>query len=283
MGENTKIEWADHTFNPWWGCSKVSAGCKNCYADKLDSRFGGDHWGADAQRKPMSDAHWRKPLKWNLAAAGGARKRVFCASMCDVFEILPASHPSYELLERSRRRLWDLIERTPHLDWLLLTKRPENFAHRIPGFRHPWPNVWLGVTAENQEQADLRIPILLSTPAALRFVSYEPALGPVDFKKHMSGGQEFAYTFDWLIVGAESGPGARPMSEEWVRSARDQCRFYGVDFFYKQKLHASSGQARGRRKISLPTLDGTRHSAVPSVVSEARSFLERPTAEPTDV
>jgi len=176
MSAVTGIAWTDHTFNPWWGCKEVSPGCAHCYAKAFDKRIGRDDWGED--RRFFGDAHWNEPHKWNRkAAAGGIRRRVFCASMADVFEDRPD-------LEPWRLRLWALVVATPHLDWQLLTKRPENVA----ALAHPnwhrgeWPrNAWLGVTAENQTFADIRIPLLLREPAPVRFVSYEPALGPVDF------------------------------------------------------------------------------------------------------
>jgi protein gp37 len=267
----SNIEWTHFTFNPWWGCTKVSAGCKNCYAETLDARFKGDHWGDNATRRMFGDKHWNRPLAWNRKAEQeGVRYRVFCASMADVFEVHPDPVINGEL-DSCRYRLWKLIEATPHLDWLLLTKRPENHE-LVPlawqtGSRRP-ANVWLGTTAENQEQADIRIPILLEASwAAVRFVSYEPALEAIripdwlfthDFVDY-SDGMIVERTFDgidWVIAGAESGPGARPMREEWVRRVRNQCDAMAVPFFYKQRLE-------GGKKISLPLLDGAQHAEFP--------------------
>lgn len=294
MGELSKIEWTDHTFNPWWGCQRVSPGCVNCYAESTDARWNADdpHWGPTAPRKMMSAAHWRKPLKWDRAAAAlGVRHRVFCASMADVFELLPIDHPSREDVLHARKQLWQLIRQTPNLDWLLLTKRPENFVilpWRMAG-TSPWKNVWLGVTAENQEYAEKRIPILIANQAARKFVSYEPALEAVDFDPpdcqygcserlgrewHLVDGTAFCTHcdaemgfgawldplnggIDWVIAGAESGPGARPMDEAWVRRARDQCQQAGTSFFYKQKIV-------GSMKIGLPALDGRSWAEVPA-------------------
>lgn len=183
MGENTAITWAHHTFNPWWGCFKISPGCTNCYAAAFDKRVGGDHWKALGDRRFFGDDHWSKPLRWDAAAArAGERHRVFCASMADVFE------DRGDLVEH-RTRLWRMINETPHLDWLLLTKRPENFLSFLPWTAdgRPWSNVWLGVTAEDQEHADQRIPLLLRVPAAIRFVSYEPALGPLNLVDYVYG------------------------------------------------------------------------------------------------
>ena len=155
MAENTTISWASHTFNPWIGCQKVSDGCSSCYAEALmDTRFGKVQWGPDGERKLTSDANWRKPLAWNRkAAAAGERPRVFCASLADVFD--------NKAPEGARERLWQLIADTPNLDWLLLTKRPQNIARMLPyGWGDGWPNVWLGTSTENQEEYDRRWPIL---------------------------------------------------------------------------------------------------------------------------
>lgn len=203
MGENSNIEWTHHSFNPWIGCSKVGPDCKNCYAE-LDtfprrSRSKGlELWGPAAHRHVTSDDNWKKPLAWNRAAAkAGERHRVFCASIADVFE-------DREDLRKPRARLWDLIERTPNLDWLLLTKRPEN-ALRLaeqawreslpPGtsitadFRpKAWlPNIWLGTSVGTQATADERIPHLLQVPARVRFLSCEPLLEEIDLKGWGSG------------------------------------------------------------------------------------------------
>jgi len=187
MGENSKIEWCDHTFNPWVGCSKVSTGCKNCYAENMmDKRFGRVQWGVSGTRSRTSAANWEKPLSWNRKAKEeGTRPRVFCGSLCDIFEDRP------ELVEW-RRDLLSLIVDTPNLDWLLLTKRPENvnrMINEVCGLveRSQWfgewlninKHIWIGTSVENQETADKRIPELLKIPAAVRFLSAEPMLGPV--------------------------------------------------------------------------------------------------------
>ena len=244
--QNSAIEWTDHTFNPWWGCIKVSPGCEHCYADTLAHRYGFDVWGPakTTSRRMMSENYWRQPHKWNKeAAASGVRRRVFCASMADVFE----EHP--QVID-ARARLFNLIEATPALDWLLLTKRPENINAMVPwhggvGRYHGWPaNVWIGTSVENQEQADKRIPHLLRVPAAVRFLSCEPLLGAVDLPwcKWCGGwGDHDCYavdddspSIDWVIVGGESGHGARPMHPAWARGLRDQCQAAGVPFFFKQ-------------------------------------------------
>lgn len=239
MVENSKIEWTDHTFNPWIGCAKVSPGCEHCYAETLmDTRYGRVEWGINGTRVRTSEINWRKPLSWNRKAEKeGVRFRVFCASLADVFE-------NRNELIPWRQQLFHLISQTPHLDWLVLTKRPENVPHF--GFQQQlwWPsesfprNVWIGTSVENQEQADKRIPELLKIPAAVRFLSCEPLLGPVDLHKAGWNGHnfdpDFAVEIDWVIVGGESGQDARPMHPDWVGSMRDRCQAAGVAFFFKQ-------------------------------------------------
>lgn len=285
-GENSKIEWTHHTFNPWRGCTKVSAGCDNCYAEKMSGRNPKTLgvWGKHGTRVVASDAMWREPLKWNRAAEqAGERHRVFCASLADVFEgneTLPDY--TYHSIVAARQRLFRLIVDTPHLDWLLLTKRPQNveavlkqafpsFAgldvSRANPFIDAWlDRVWLGTSVEDQKTADERIPELLKIPAKVRFLSMEPLLGPVDlsrwlvpwnravdhsgaFPTHILGPRDDGIYpmdcdcgwsnenddhIDWVIVGGESGPKARPMHPDWVRSIRDQCQEAGVPFFFKQ-------------------------------------------------
>lgn len=260
VGENSKIEWTDHTFNPWIGCTKVSEGCKHCYAETLmDKRYGRVEWGPQGARVRTSAANWKKPLAWNRkAAAEGKRARVFCASLADVFEDKPDQPEMYGW----RAELFDMIELTPNLDWLLLTKRPENVMLMLPRewqryseWGCPPKNFWIGTSVENQEQADKRIPELLNIPAAVRFLSMEPLLGPVSLDNGETSWltchgactdesedvcRSFEYTnkcfhgIDWVIVGGESGAHARPMHPDWVRSIRDQCQAAGVPFFFKQ-------------------------------------------------
>lgn len=227
MGKNSAIEWTHHTFNPWWGCVKVSAGCKHCYAETWSRRVGLDIWGARNDRRFFSDAHWREPIRWNAdATAARVRRRVFCASMADVFE-------ARSDLDLVRERLWSLIEATPALDWLLLTKRPEQIAEKAP-WGNRWPlNVWLGTTAENQLWANRRIPILLEHPAVVRFVSCEPLVGHLDLSRWMNANKG-EHRINWVIAGGESGSKARPVNPEWVRSLRDQCKRANVAFHFKQ-------------------------------------------------
>jgi len=249
----TKIQWTDSTFNPWWGCAKVSPGCANCYAETFSKRVGERVWGVSAEHRRFSDAHWEEPVKWNrMASARNERQRVFCASMADVFEGRPED-------DADRARLFALIEATPHLDWQLLTKRPENMVRLAPAsWAGGWPrNVWAGCTVEDQAAADERIPYLLRVPASVRFLSCEPLLGPVDlaridqgatcdllnalegsWRNRAPGSPPYRYPpatgIHWVIVGGESGPGARPMDLAWARSIVEQCCAAGVPVFVKQ-------------------------------------------------
>jgi protein gp37 len=168
MGKDSSIEWTDHTFNPWWGCSKVSSGCANCYAEAWAHRVGEKIWGEKENRRFFGEKHWSEPLKWNaVAESEKRRKRVFCASIADVFE-------SRSDLDYWRNRLWVLVGQTPWLDWLLLTKRSQNIERLAP-WTAQWPeNVWIGTTVEDQEYAEQRLPILLQFPAKCRFLSCEP-------------------------------------------------------------------------------------------------------------
>lgn len=237
MGENSKIEWTDHTFNPWIGCTKVSPGCKNCYAEvdtfaRRERAHGRELWGPNAERHKTSVDNWRKPYRWNDAHVSGERhQRVFCASLADVFE----DHPQ---LEDWRYRLFDVIETTSNLDWLLLTKRPQNILRMVP---QRWlavgvfpKNIWIGTSIENQKTADERIPHLVQVPAVVRFLSCEPLLEKVDLElrgRNYGVGDEYV---NWVICGGESGRNARPMHPDWARSIRDQCVSDDVPFFFKQ-------------------------------------------------
>lgn len=283
----SKIEWCDHTFNPWIGCTKVSTECKNCYAwAMMDTRYGRVEWGAGKPRVRTSPDNWKEPLRWQKMAAAGffvevrrdgafigrgdvrklakdviqpgdrvvpARPRVFCASLADWLD----DEVSIEWLAD----LLGLIQRTPNLDWLLLTKRPENFWRRVQpvyaqlrdinselaawfidwlGGRPP-KNVWIGTSVGTQRAADTRIPPLLKIPARVRFLSCEPLLGPVDFSNVTRRadcvaqlGKPALDGIDWVICGGESGSEARPTHVKWVRSLRDQCAAVGVPFFFKQ-------------------------------------------------
>lgn len=179
MGKDSKISWTNHTFNPYWGCTKIAAGCKHCYAETLANRFG-LAWGGQNLRL-FGDKHWRDPLKWDREAkASGARARVFCGSMCDVGELREGK--AGEAMDEARRRLWKLIEATPNLDWLLLTKRPYNLGQVLP-WKEPRENVWVGATVCTQADADKNIPELLQIPAEVRFLSCEPLLEELDLSE----------------------------------------------------------------------------------------------------
>lgn len=247
MGDSTKIEWTDHTFNPWWGCSRVSPACRFCYADSQAQRYGHQVWRRNGERRMLSDNNWRQPLRWNRQAErNGKPEKVFCASMADVFE----DHPQ---LDEPRKRLWGLIEETPWLQWQLLTKRPENVAGMAP-WGDSWPaNVWLGCSVETQRFAEQRIPILLRIPAATKFLSCEPLLEEIDLRKIRMGswvvdslggdvidprdGSVLYGTpsvIDWVILGAESGPKSRETDMEWIRSVLRQCERAWAAPFVKQ-------------------------------------------------
>lgn len=279
MGETTAISWTDHTFNPWWGCSRVSPGCTHCYAETFAKRTGNLVWGKEADRRRFGDKHWNEPLKWNEAALKAGRPAlVFCASMADVFEDREDHHDD-------RDRLWFLIARTPRLEWQLLTKRPENVLRMVPpAWRVSWPgNVWIGTTVEDEQRADERIPHLLAIPAEVRFLSCEPLLGPVDLgltdhrlhERDYDGGHQYVcldcstddeqvrwFTreptpIQWVIVGGESGPKHRALNLDHARAIRDECAAAGVPFLFKQVggQHPTSGG---------DLLDGVQHKALPA-------------------
>ena len=241
MGEKTKIEWAHHTFNPWYGCQKVGPGCDHCYAEGWAKRSGLVQWGPGTERRRSSSANWKKPLAWNAEAERlGIRYRVFCASLADVFD--------NAVPDEWRLDLFSLIAKTPHLDWLLVTKRIGNVMSMCSGdglmFDMICDRVWLGITVCNQEEADRDIPKLLSVPARVRFLSMEPLLGPVDLRKFLScrwghkPNDRARYgcndMLDWVVCGGESGSNARPMHPDWVRGLRDQCAAVDVPFLFKQ-------------------------------------------------
>lgn len=226
-----------------WGCQRVSPGCQHCYAETLAHRYGFDVWGPakTTERRVMSDNYWKQPVRWNAAAEKAQKRaRVFCCSMADVFE----DHPTNE--QERTNRLWPLIESTPWLDWQLLTKRPENITRMVPPawLEKARKNVWYGTSAEDQQRLDERLPHLLAVPAEVRFLSCEPLLGPLNLGLFRIGTTGWGISaplwmgLDWVIVGGESGAGARPMHPDWARSLRDQCKATptdgGTKFFFKQ-------------------------------------------------
>ncbi len=284
MGKKTGISWCDHTFNPWWGCVRVSEGCQKCYAETFAKRLGMGLWGPTAGRRFFDDKHWAEPLKWDKAAkAAGARRRVFCASMADVFE-------DNGLVWSQRERLWDLVERTPNLEWLILTKRPENILLMTPWqwMKDPPGNVRMGTTIENQKVAGQRLADL-GMWAGKNFLSVEPMLEPVSLAREIvpdecdyervdaipdaGEPEEFVEEceaecdwvnygndlvrnpewsewnnwrhhrarlfamgrgIDWVIIGGESGAGARLMELWWVTNLVMECELAGVPVFVKQ-------------------------------------------------
>lgn len=266
MGANTHIQWATHTFNCWEGCTKVSAGCKFCYAETRNARFGGGeapNWGKGAPRRRTSKTNWRLPLKWNREAEkSGTRPRVFCASLADVFDA--------EVQHQWRADLFRLIQETPNLDWLLLTKRPQNVMPFVEAalmeaaslsvdadnMMNDWvegkppANVWLGTSVEDSRVLN-RVVDLLTVPARVHFLSNEPLLGDLNLRKIPVGAYEldalkgqlrgtitrdikFCSKIDWVICGGESGTNARIFEIEWARDLLRQCRTANVPFFMKQ-------------------------------------------------
>lgn len=267
MSETTKIEWCDSTFNPWMGCTKISPACDHCYAEALmDTRHHRVKWGGSRVRTST----WHEPKRWQRQAEAffaehGRRRRVFCASLADVFD--------NQVPTEWRDDLWALIRETPDLDWLLLTKRPQNIGKMLPAY---WGevkgHVWLGTTVEDQARADQNIPHLLEHDAAVRFVSVEPMLGPVDLTKLVRPMKVGGHVFDalacdvdpgddewegrsinWVIAGGESGSQARPSHPDWFRSLRDQCAAAGVPFLFKQWGEWSP---RGPESFGYPVVDG---------------------------
>jgi len=224
--EHTKISWAHASFNGWVGCVEVSPACDRCYARSLAERYGWAKWGKDQPRHRTSQAYWRKPIAWNAKAAkAGERIRVFAFSLADLFE-------DRRDLDPWRADFYRLIENTPWLTWMLLTKRADCMERLLPAawLAKPQPNVWLGVTAENQRRADERIPLLLGVPAVVRWISAEPLLGPLDLGRWLGPSR-----LSFVVVGGESGPGARRMDLGWARDILGECHRTGVAFHFKQK------------------------------------------------
>lgn len=261
MAKETGIEWTDATFNPWVGCTKVSPGCDHCYAEaRMDTRLHIVNWGPGAERKRTSAKNWKGPREWNdeadhFEALYGRRRRVFCASLADVYD--------NEVDPQWRADLFELIQETPRLDWLLLTKRIGNVPKLTPFFLPH--NVWLGASIVNQEEANRDVAKLLdvkaNNPGIKVFLSMEPLLSKVSLQFitwHVTGdpwddnrwhlnmdalegfkatSQQSGVTIprlDWVIVGGESGPGARPMDPRWVRMLRAECEKAGTPFLFKQ-------------------------------------------------
>jgi protein gp37 len=242
MAEVSEISWTDATFNPWIGCTKVSPACDHCYAERDNSRRGWvPGWGPGIPRRRTKT--WGDPLKWNRKAAESGRPlKVFCASLADVFD--------NEAPQAWRDDLWQLLRETPHLRWILLTKRIGNARKMLPA-DWPFPNAGLMATLANQEEWDRDWPKLEATPATWRGVSAEPLLGPIDIGIARP---------DWIITGGESGPTRRPLDMDAVRSLRDQCGRNGVTFHHKQ-----NGGFRGKDNGCL--VDGVEHKHFPPALA----------------
>ena len=256
--EKTNIAWTNATFNPVWGCQKVSEACKNCYAETISSRMGfgtkrpnlwktsgketatGKGWAVKNGRRVFGKHRWNKLLDWNRKAKlTGEKVLVFAGSMCDVFE-------DHQTTSEELKKLWEYIRQTPNLTYQLLTKRPENIFEKLPAdwadFEHGYSNVWLGTTVENQNRAWRFNEVLADIPAAVRYVSYEPALGPIDLRWEK---------LDWLIAGGESGPDRREFNYDWARDVHSTCKQNDVAFFYKQDT--------AFRSSTNPYLDGKKY------------------------
>lgn len=238
MGQNTKIEWAHHTFNPWIGCTKVQQAdgsihpaCINCYAEAESKRRGWAQWGKGKPRHRTTPGYWSKPLAWNRAAAKkGIRERVFCASLSDIFDA--------EVTQEWREQLFALIDKCPNLDWLILTKRPENILLMIPPSWQVFPpkNVLMGTSVSDQPTANEFIPRLLAVGHIFKlFVSIEPLISGIDLQECGVISEDwFESKISWCIVGGESGPKARPLHPYYALSLRDQCSVAGIKFLFKQ-------------------------------------------------
>jgi protein gp37 len=216
--KDTKIGWTNDTWNPWEGCTKISPGCAHCY---MYTDLG--------RKKKLPSVVRRCTTTFNDPLKQMAHRMIFTCSYSDFF---------HEAADPWRSEAWDIIRRTPQHTYLILTKRPERMAAHLPWTDRPWPHVWLGVSVENQRYADERVPILLATTAAHRFLSIEPLLGPIDLRQYLSG-------IDWVIVGGESGEDFRPMEIAWLEDIVAQCDAAQVPIFVKQDVGPQSGM-RGR-------------------------------------
>lgn len=247
MGEFSGVEWTHHSFSINWGCEEIPqvnglpSACDNCYARAVAARWKFDVWGKDKPRRMLSEHHWNEPIRWNRKAeAAGLRKRVFCGPMNDICE-------DRRDLDPLRRMLIELIEKTPWLDWLLLTKRPFLYRRFFPW--KEWPkNAWAGTTTEHQYWFDHRMKALAQVPAAIKFISAEPLFSQIDISAHVKDLQ-------WVITGSESGQKARPTQEAWIRNLKDQCVGAAIPFFYKQ-FTVPVPTMPFNKVIPTPELDG---------------------------
>jgi len=264
MGETSGIEWTDATFNPWIGCTKVSPACDNCYAEDYARRYKIVEWGNNP-RKRTSIQNWNNPRRWQRKAdefeqEHGRPRFVFCASLADVFD--------NQVPDDWRSDLFDLIRECDRLVWLLLTKRPQNIAKMLPAdWGDGWRHVWLGTTVEDQKRANMNIPPLLAVPAARRFLSCEPIVGPIDVGTAIrcagcpecgskSWGCGASTKLHWIITGGETGAEARPADPEWYRHLRNQSVAQGVPFFFKQWGEFEASGARVGKKKAGRIMDG---------------------------
>lgn len=292
MGEKTGIEWTDHTFNGWWGCTKVSPACDNCYAETVAQRFG-VKWGLGEARRFFGDRHWNEPLKWNRKAEKARTPaKVFVNSMADVFD--------NEVAQEHRDRLWALMRATPWLKWLVLTKRISNAREMLPAdWGDGYPNVALGITVINQSEAERDIPRLKAIPAWMRFLSCEPLLGRIDLGRCkyedcpdmvpqvVTGGRmgnseppkccddpaAIVTGIDWIITGGESGTHARMIDPSHYRYLRDQCVAVGISFFFKQ-WGEWLGNVRVGKHAAGREIDGEMWSQFPAWASEVPVFQQ---------
>ena len=304
MGERSGINWTNHSFSPWIGCTKVSPACANCYAERdWDKRYKRVVWGQHGTRRVAAGSSWKNPVRWNKrqselefgsVADPLQRPRVFCSPLADIFEdwkgpMLSSQGTSLNdqwlHVDRGRRlsmdnvrvRLFELIQKTPHLNWLILTKRPENIRRMIAGAIGACrlPNVWLGVSIDNQEFADKRIPELLKCRdiSPVLFLSCEPLVGEVDLKFDAHPGMATilkiceweSRRIDWVIAGGESGPNPRASDPNWFRSLRDQCKTADVPFFFKQWGEIDEHGVNVGKVEAGRLLDGVLHDEFPKV------------------
>lgn len=268
MAEQTGIEWTHHTFNPWWGCERVSPACAHCYAADVAVRYQPDDvlWAMPGEPAShhgfrfFGDGHWGEPLRWNRKAEkAGEPALVFCASMADVFESRP------ELVE-PRERLWELIEATPWLTWQLLTKRPGDIINLVP---ERWiegtpPNVWLGTSIENTAYS-WRAVAVTEVPAPVHFLSCEPLLGSL-FEDKPRRHPLRLDDIEWVIGGGESGPKHRLTDPEWARELRDECIIFGIPFFWKQ-------WGGVRPKSNGKAIDGAQWCQIPTPLSPTLTLV----------
>lgn len=239
MGKVSAIEWTDSTWSPWYGCTKLSEGCRNCYMFRWAKRIG---------RNPnkvvrAKDGTFQAPIRWKEP------RTIFVCSLGDFFH--------EDVRPIWREHAWNIMRSADQHTYLLLTKRPENIEAMLPEdwWYNPWPHVWLGVSAENQARADERIPKLLEIPATVHFVSAEPLLSEIDLSAYLVCG------ISWCIIGSESGKHRRPMRDDWVRRLVQQCKKASVAVFYKQ-------QFKNRKKVSIPILDRKRYAEFPQITDK---------------